>query len=191
MNNSISIINLDTINLDTIQRTANRIIETSEEKTADSFLLQAEKQLLSSYIALIFLTFPKEEWNFETLVALINASEYREDDRNFKNPVDYAFYYLEKWIKNSWRGNEKSEGKNKDYIFLKRYPIPSDAFEIHRIEKAIKLYKEYKLTAGINHKQIQASCLVHIAEFQEKEKMNGNSPLLLHRFYSLKQVIGN
>lgn len=168
------------INLDTIQRTAHRIVETSEEKIESSFWLQAEKKLISSYMALIFLTFPKKEWEFETLVALINASEYREDDNNFKNPVDYAFYYLEKWVNNSWNGDEKFEGKNRNYVFLKHFPIPSDTLEtnqINQIKLAIKLYKEYKAIAGINAKQIQTACLMHIAEFTEKENLKETSPL--------------
>ena len=37
----------------------------------------------------------EEEKNFNTLLALINASEAREDDENFKNPVDLMFEELE------------------------------------------------------------------------------------------------
>ena len=37
----------------------------------------------------------REEKNFNTLLAMINASEAREDDENFKNPVDLMFDELE------------------------------------------------------------------------------------------------
>ena len=38
---------------------------------------------------------PEEEQNFSTLLEFINASEAREDDEEFKNPVDELFEELE------------------------------------------------------------------------------------------------
>ena len=37
---------------------------------------------------------PVEEQNFATLVTLINSMEVREDDEEFKNPVDLMFEEL-------------------------------------------------------------------------------------------------
>lgn len=37
----------------------------------------------------------EEEKNFNTLLEMINVSEAREDDENFKNPVDLMFDELE------------------------------------------------------------------------------------------------
>ena len=37
----------------------------------------------------------KEEQNFITLIDMINASETREDDENFKNAIDLIFEELE------------------------------------------------------------------------------------------------
>lgn len=34
---------------------------------------------------------PEEEQNFSTLLEMINAMEVREDDEEFKNPVDMMF----------------------------------------------------------------------------------------------------
>ena len=39
---------------------------------------------------------PSEEQNFSTLIEFINASEVREDDEDFQNPVDLMFEALEK-----------------------------------------------------------------------------------------------
>lgn len=36
-----------------------------------------------------------EEQNFATLIQFVNALEVREDDEEFKNPVDYMFDELE------------------------------------------------------------------------------------------------
>ena len=38
---------------------------------------------------------PEEEKNFTTLLEMINASEAREDDEDFQNPVDLMFERLE------------------------------------------------------------------------------------------------
>ena len=38
---------------------------------------------------------PEEEQNFSTLLEFINAMEVREDDEEFKNPVDLMFEQLE------------------------------------------------------------------------------------------------
>ena len=38
----------------------------------------------------------EEEQNFNKLLEFLNASEVREDDEDYKNPVDMMFYYLEK-----------------------------------------------------------------------------------------------
>ena len=38
---------------------------------------------------------PVEEQNFSTLIEFINAMEVREDDEEFKNPVDLMFDALE------------------------------------------------------------------------------------------------
>lgn len=37
---------------------------------------------------------PEEEQNFSTLLEMINAMEVREDDEEFKNPVDLMFEEL-------------------------------------------------------------------------------------------------
>ena len=45
--------------------------------------------------AIIWYEAPEHEKNFTTLLELINASEAREDDETFKNPVDLMFDELE------------------------------------------------------------------------------------------------
>jgi len=47
-------------------------------------------------IAYICFEAPEEERNIGTLLELINASEVREEDENFKNAVDMLFEDLEK-----------------------------------------------------------------------------------------------
>lgn len=66
------------------------------EKAGDDFWTKAERLLYMAYIGLIYYEAPKSEQNFETLLMLINMSETREEDENFKNAVDLKFEDLEK-----------------------------------------------------------------------------------------------
>jgi type IV secretion system protein VirD4 len=62
-----------------------------EGKGGDDFWIKAETLLYTALIGYIFYEAPKEEQNFSTLVEFINAMEVREDDEEFKNPVDLMF----------------------------------------------------------------------------------------------------
>ncbi len=65
------------------------------EKNGEDFWVKAERLLYSAYIGYIWYEAPEEEKNFITLLDMINASEAREDDENFKSPVDLLFDRLE------------------------------------------------------------------------------------------------
>ena len=65
------------------------------EKSGEDFWVKAERLLYSAYIGYIWYEAPEEEKNFITLLDMINASEAREDDENFKSPVDLLFDRLE------------------------------------------------------------------------------------------------
>lgn len=62
-----------------------------EGKGGDEFWEKAEKLLYSALIGYIHYEAPEEEQNFTTLLEMINAMEVREDDEEFKNPVDLMF----------------------------------------------------------------------------------------------------
>ncbi|HFH7242269.1 TPA: VirD4-like conjugal transfer protein, CD1115 family [Streptococcus agalactiae] len=66
------------------------------EKSTEDFWIKAEKLYYTALIGYIYYEAPKEEQNFSTLLAMIDASEVREEDENFKNAVDYMFEALEK-----------------------------------------------------------------------------------------------
>ena len=65
------------------------------EKSAEDFWVKAERLLYCALVGYIWYEAPAEEMNFITLLELINASEAREDDEDFKNPVDLMFERLE------------------------------------------------------------------------------------------------
>ena len=65
------------------------------EKSAEDFWVKAEKLYYCALIGYIWYEAPDEEQNFLTLLEMINASEAREDDEEYKNPVDILFDQLE------------------------------------------------------------------------------------------------
>jgi len=65
-------------------------------KSGDEFWTKAETLLYCALIGYIHYEAPPEEQNFTTLLEFINAMEVREDDEEYKNPVDRMFEDLER-----------------------------------------------------------------------------------------------
>lgn len=65
------------------------------DKSGEDFWVKAEKLYYTALIGYIWYEAPENEKNFTTLLEMINASEAREDDETFKNPVDKMFDELE------------------------------------------------------------------------------------------------
>ena len=59
------------------------------------FWVKAERLLFQALIGYIHYECAEEEKNFETLLTLIDNMEVREDDEDFKSPVDILFLELE------------------------------------------------------------------------------------------------
>lgn len=82
-----------------ILKLVNTIIANTKgegDKSGEDFWVKAEKLYYQALIGYIWYEAPDEEKNFTTLLEMINASEAREDDENFKNAVDLMFEELEK-----------------------------------------------------------------------------------------------
>jgi type IV secretion system protein VirD4 len=67
----------------------------SGEKSTEDFWVKAERLYYTALMGYIFYEGQEDEKNFITLLDMINASEAREDDEEFKNPVDLMFDALE------------------------------------------------------------------------------------------------
>ena len=65
------------------------------QQSGEDFWVKAEKLYYTALIGYIWYEGREEEKNFITLLEMINASEAREDDEEFKNPVDLMFDELE------------------------------------------------------------------------------------------------
>ncbi len=65
------------------------------DKEGEDFWVKAEKLYYTALISYIYYEAPEEEQNFSMLLDLIDASEAREEDEDFKNAVDLLFDELE------------------------------------------------------------------------------------------------
>lgn len=66
------------------------------DKAGEDFWVKAEKLYYTALIGYIYYEAPREEKNFKTLLDMIDASEVREDDESYMNPIDRLFEALEK-----------------------------------------------------------------------------------------------
>ena len=66
-----------------------------DSKGGEDFWAKAEALYYQALIAYIWYEAPEEEMNMTTLLDMLNASEVREEDENFKNAVDLMFDQLE------------------------------------------------------------------------------------------------
>ncbi len=64
-------------------------------QATEDFWVKAERLLYSAYIGYIWFECVESEQNFITLLDMIDASETKEDDENFKNGIDLVFEELE------------------------------------------------------------------------------------------------
>lgn len=81
-----------------ILKLVNCIMENTkgeDTRGGEDFWGKAEALLYQALIAYIWYEAPEDEKNMNTLLEMLNASEVREDDENYKNAVDMMFDRLE------------------------------------------------------------------------------------------------
>lgn len=113
-------------------------------QSGEDFWVKAERLLFTAYVAYIVKYCKKSERYFVSLLAMIDASETREEDEDFENAIDLMFKDIE-------FGNDE-EGIEAD----------PDSF-------AVRQYHKYKLAAGKTAKSILVSCGARLAPFDIKE----------------------
>ena len=104
------------------------------DKSGEDFWVKAEKLYYTALIGYIWYEAPDHEKNFTTLLEMINASEAREDDETFKNPVDVMF--------------DELEARDPDHFAVKQYRkyklaagvVCSKRLLHQSIEKSLKTY---------------------------------------------------
>ena len=147
----------------------------SQQPSGDDFWVKAEKLLYTAYIALIFAMYPEDEWNFETLIDMINNSECSEDDEEFKNSIDLEFEIVECWLNGT---KHDDPDVMEDYADL--FETKPDAEQRRMGAFALKQFKAYKLAAGKTAKSILISCSTRLAPFAIDEVLEITSYDELH-----------
>ena len=147
----------------------------SQQPSGDDFWVKAEKLLYTAYIALIFAMYPEDEWNFETLIDMINHSECREDDEEFKNSIDLEFEIVECWLNHTKHDDPDVMADYGDV-----FEAEPDAEQRRMGAFALKQYKAYKLAAGKTAKSILISCSTRLAPFAIDEVLEITSYDELH-----------
>ena len=147
----------------------------SQQPSGDDFWVKAEKLLYTAYIALIFAMYPEDQWNFETLIDMINNSECREDDEEFKNAIDIEFEIVECWLNGT---KHDDPDVMEDYADL--FETKPDAEQRRMGTFALKQFKAYKLAAGKTAKSILISCSTRLAPFAIDEVLEITSYDELH-----------
>ena len=134
-----------------ILKLVNTIIANTKgdgEKSGEDFWVKAEKLYYTALIGYIWYEAPDEEKNFTTLLEMINASEAREDNEDFQNPVDLMF--------------ERLEEKDPEHFAVKQYKKYKLAAGVvcfkrlihHDMSKSLKTYKATK-QKGDPHEQTE------------------------------------
>lgn len=147
----------------------------SQQPSGDDFWVKAEKLLYTAYIALIFAMYPEDEWNFETLIDMINNSECHEDDEEFKNSIDLEFEIVECWLNGTKHEDPEVMADYGDIFETK-----PDAEQRRLGAFALKQFKAYKLAAGKTAKSILISCSTRLAPFAIDEVLEITSYDELH-----------
>ena len=147
----------------------------SQQPSGDDFWVKAEKLLYTAYIALIFAMYPEDQWNFETLIDMINNSECREDDEEFKNCIDLEFEIVECWLNGT-----KHEDPEVMTEYQDLFEVKPDAEQRRLGAFALKQFKAYKLAAGKTAKSILISCSTRLAPFAIDEVLEITSYDELH-----------
>ena len=147
----------------------------SQQPSGDDFWVKAEKLLYTAYIALIFAMYPEDEWNFETLIDMINNSECREDDEEFKNSIGLEFEIVECWLNHTKHDDPDVMADYGDV-----FEAEPDAEQRRMGAFALKQYKAYKLAAGKTAKSILISCSTRLAPFAIDEVLEITSYDELH-----------
>lgn len=114
-----------------ILKLVNTIIANTKgdgEKSGEDFWVKAERLLYCALIGYIWYEAPEEEQNFSTLLEFINASEAREDDEEFKNPVDEL---LRNWNRRNRSTLQSGSIRNTSWLPAKRrnpssFPVVPD-----------------------------------------------------------------
>lgn len=153
-------------------------------KPGDPFWPNSERMLYTALIALLRDWFPPEDYNLPSLLTLLSMAEARENDENYKSPLDLLFLQIEegkRYVDSGGAGASAPSGLSRGFgtggeqggswswqpSKLKRN---SDGVEPAKCgglspdeDFALMNYKNFKVAAGKTLKSIIISCNVRLA----------------------------
>lgn len=153
-------------------------------KAGDPFWENSERMLYTALIALLRDWFPPEDYNLSSLLTLLSLAEARENDENFKSPLDLLFLQIEEGKRYEQSGGSPAPaasgglsrrfgtgGVQSDWSWepslLRRNSDgvkPADCGGLSPDEDfALMNYKNFKVAAGKTLKSIIISCNVRLA----------------------------
>lgn len=154
-------------------------------KASDPFWENAERMLYTALIALLRDWFPEEDYNLPSLLTLLSMAEARENDENYKSPLDLLFLQIEEGKRyvegkvvgaapSAPSGLSRSFGSGGDTGGWSWVPSkfcrnsdgvrPADCGGLSADQDfALLNYKNFKVAAGKTLKSIIISCNVRLA----------------------------
>lgn len=165
----------------------------NQNHAGDPFWENAEKMLYTSLIALLRDWFPPEDYTLPSLLTLLSLAEAREEDENFKSPLDLIFLQIEEGKRytgkrgvvrdSSVQGNQGGLSRTfgaaaQDDTWSwepSRFCRNSDGVKPAEVggltadeDFALMNYKNFKVAAGRTLKSIIISCNVRLAPIATK-----------------------
>jgi len=163
------------------------IKNTSGEGTSgDPFWENAERLLYTALISLLRDWFPKEDYSLSGLLTLLSMAEAREEDEDFKSPLDLIFLQIEEGRKYTKVGQTSSPENNNPYeaererglavkatseyswqpsVYKRNYDgkVPAECGGLTSDDDfALDNYNAFKVAAGKTLKSIIISCNVRL-----------------------------
>lgn len=172
--------------------------EGKKNSTGDPFWDKAERLLYHSLIAFLRDWMPEEDYNLPSLVYLLSLAQVKEEDEDFKSPLDLLFQQIEtgkRYVMTSTKENEdtydekhrglrpssccESWSWQPSLLVNNRTGVKPGEIGGLRPDQdfALAKYKEFKTGAGKTLKSIIISCLARLEalDISELQEMLGGS----------------
>lgn len=99
-----------------------------EGKSNDPFWEKAETLLYTALIGYLCGVVPEEDRNFATLIDMIGSMQTREDNEDFRNPIDLMFEDLEREKPDCFAVRQYKKFKLAAGVVCSKYPLNHEIF---------------------------------------------------------------
>jgi type IV secretion system protein VirD4 len=138
-----------------------------ENASREPFWDNAERLLYLALISYLRDHCPESDLNMDGLLTLLSLADAREEDENFKSPLDVLFDELETGMRYERVGNARAfdaesrsfDANDGEYRWVRvAEPAPKD-------DQALTSYKQFRVACGKTAKNILISCHVRMKPF--------------------------